>query len=385
MNSFNKSMKCVSKFLWAAAVCVFLLGATSVETKAATLYWVTFGDQLITIDTTTGAGTLVGSLDTGMAAFGLSDRAGALYTFDQTADVVVQLDPATGASLATFNIGVTTVGEGGIAFRSDGIGFLSRSAGSTGILWDFDITGPSNNLVDSSLNPSMDGLDFDGSDVLFGLSQSSGDLYTINQTTGVTTFIGDPGVSASGLGGLTFSDGGVLFAAFNAQYTLGLLYAKGEGVPQDYVEAREWWLKAAEQGDASAQYNLGIYYHNGQGVPQDYVEARKWYLKAAEQGHADAQFNLGSLYSNGQGVPQDYVTAYAWANIAAVQGDETAKRSRDLLSAELDPTSLVEAQKLSTDIPHINFGYELSGLLVRNDQSLSIFPHWSKHSFSCFG
>ena len=221
MNSFNMSMKVVRKFLWAAAVCVFLLGATSVEAKASTLYGITFDDELITIDTTTGAGTLVGALDSNMLAFGLSDRAGALYTFDQQADVIVQLDPATGGTLATINIGVATIGEGAVAFRSDGIGFLSRSSGSTGTLWDFDITGPSSNLVDSSLNPSMDGLDFDGSDVLFGLSQSGGDLYTINQTTGVTTFIGDPGVVASGLGGLTFSDGGVLFASFNNNlYTL---------------------------------------------------------------------------------------------------------------------------------------------------------------------
>ena len=142
----------------------------------------------------------------------------------------------------------------------------------------------------------------------------------------------------------------------DAQFNLGSLYSNGQGVPQDYVEAREWWLKAAEQGDASAQHNLGLLYATGEGVPQDYVEARKWYLKAAEQGHADAQFNLGPIQPwlsllqwPRRPAEVDYVTAYAWANIAAVQGDETAKRSRDLLSAELDPTSLVEAQKLSKD------------------------------------
>ena len=31
----------------------------------------------------------------------------------------------------------------------------------------------------------------------------------------------------------------------------------------------------AEQGDASAQYNLGVTYARGVGVPQDYVEAHK--------------------------------------------------------------------------------------------------------------
>ena len=54
----------------------------------------------------------------------------------------------------------------------------------------------------------------------------------------------------------------------------------------------KWYRKAAEQGDADAQYNLGISYDRGEGVPQDYVEAVKWYRKAAEQGDADAQNKL---------------------------------------------------------------------------------------------
>ena len=44
------------------------------------------------------------------------------------------------------------------------------------------------------------------------------------------------------------------------------------------------YRKAAEQGDAAAQYNLGLMYANGRGVPQDYVEAHKWLNLAATQG-----------------------------------------------------------------------------------------------------
>ena len=39
----------------------------------------------------------------------------------------------------------------------------------------------------------------------------------------------------------------------------------------------------AEKGDASAQYNLGVKYANGEGVPQDYVQAHKWINLAASQ------------------------------------------------------------------------------------------------------
>ena len=61
----------------------------------------------------------------------------------------------------------------------------------------------------------------------------------------------------------------------------------------------------AEQGDADAQYNLGFVYARGLGVPQDFVEAVKWARLAADQGIADAQYALGVSYVAGEGVPAD--------------------------------------------------------------------------------
>lgn len=68
----------------------------------------------------------------------------------------------------------------------------------------------------------------------------------------------------------------------------------------------------AEQGDAGAEYNLGVMYGKGQGVQKDLAEAVKWYRLAAAQGVGAAQSNLGQLYANGQGVSQDYVEAAKW-------------------------------------------------------------------------
>ena len=65
-------------------------------------------------------------------------------------------------------------------------------------------------------------------------------------------------------------------------------------MPQDFVQAVKWYRLAAEQGDAYAQYTLGLMYAKGQGMPQDFVQAVKWYRLAAEQGAASAQFNLGT-------------------------------------------------------------------------------------------
>ncbi len=69
-----------------------------------------------------------------------------------------------------------------------------------------------------------------------------------------------------------------------AQYLLGALYYNGQGVPQDYAQAAQWYRKAAGQDNADAQSILGFLYDNGQGVPQDYAQAAEWYRKAAEPG-----------------------------------------------------------------------------------------------------
>ena len=47
------------------------------------------------------------------------------------------------------------------------------------------------------------------------------------------------------------------------------MYHEGEGVPKDYSEAMKWLSYAAEHRDASAEYNLGVMYARGEGVPQD--------------------------------------------------------------------------------------------------------------------
>ena len=76
----------------------------------------------------------------------------------------------------------------------------------------------------------------------------------------------------------------------------------------------------AEAGDAEAQFNLGVMYAFGRGVTQDYAQAVSWFRKAADQGYAEAQYNLGFRYAIGQGVPQDDAEAVRWYRLAADQG-----------------------------------------------------------------
>jgi TPR repeat protein len=118
----------------------------------------------------------------------------------------------------------------------------------------------------------------------------------------------------------------------------------------DYTQADVWFRKSAEQGLAEAQFSLGVSYDLGQGVPQDYSQAASWYRKAAEQGYASAQWSCGKLYDTGLGVPQDYAEAYFWLTIAAMGKFEAPimkdlTTERDNVAAHLTPADLSRVQE----------------------------------------
>lgn len=104
-----------------------------------------------------------------------------------------------------------------------------------------------------------------------------------------------------------------------AQYHLGMMYRRGQGVRTDPVEAVRWYRMAADQDHVRAQFWLGWMYRRGRGVERDYTEAARWYGKAADRGHAMAQHNLGLLYRHGKGVPPNQVEAYKWLSLFVAQ------------------------------------------------------------------
>ncbi len=60
----------------------------------------------------------------------------------------------------------------------------------------------------------------------------------------------------------------------------------------DYATAFKLSLPLAEQGDADARYIIGVMYANGHGVAQDYVQACMWLKLAAKNDHEDAKYDL---------------------------------------------------------------------------------------------
>ena len=130
-----------------------------------------------------------------------------------------------------------------------------------------------------------------------------------------------------------------------AQVELGLHYELGEGVQQDYKEARRWFRRAAKQEYAAAQFNLGRIYADGLGVLQSDEMALRLYNQAAEQGYAPAQNSLGCIYRDGRGVPQDHIVAYIWFKRAAEGGDADGIIDLEALECKMTKDHIAELER----------------------------------------
>lgn len=102
------------------------------------------------------------------------------------------------------------------------------------------------------------------------------------------------------------------------QKNLGVYYAN----QRRFKEAREWFMKAANQYYAPAQNCLGIMHERGNGVEKDFRTAESWYKKAANQNYNFAQYNLAHLY---EFELKDTNSASMWYHRAANNGSEDAQ------------------------------------------------------------
>jgi hypothetical protein len=139
-----------------------------------------------------------------------------------------------------------------------------------------------------------------------------------------------------------------------AQTMLGMMYAQGQGVPQDDAQAFLWVRKAADQGFAQAQGMLGHMYAMGRGVPRDDAKAFFWIRKGADKGIDADLFSLGLMYAYGHGVPQDYVQAHMWFALAGSRTEDAEMREhalgeRDQVAAKMTNAQIAEAQRLARE------------------------------------
>ncbi|MEX6504914.1 peptidoglycan-binding protein [Jiella sp. M17.18] len=135
-----------------------------------------------------------------------------------------------------------------------------------------------------------------------------------------------------------------------AEYSLGTLYEKGNGVDRNLDKARDEYLAAADQGNVRAMHNLAVLYATGIDGKSDPKKAADWFQQAASYGMTDSQYNLGILYARGAGVDQDMTKSYKWFSIVAESGDKDAANKRDEVKKSLSP-----AQVKAVDTEVANF------------------------------
>jgi TPR repeat protein len=153
-----------------------------------------------------------------------------------------------------------------------------------------------------------------------------------------------------------------------AAITLAGIYQTGAGVPVSPVDARKWYMRAAEldyfpavhicglifqsgyggernvrtavayftragttgpKGYAPSQYALGeIYYYGDDHILQDKTRAGAWLLKAAKNGYPDALYAVGRMYELGEGGASiDPAKAVVYYKEAAVKGQPDAEEA----------------------------------------------------------
>ena len=130
-----------------------------------------------------------------------------------------------------------------------------------------------------------------------------------------------------------------------AQSVMGWLCANGLGVHANSEEAGRWYRAAAEQGSAKDQYMVATMYRFGRyGVEKDLAAMLRWYQAAADQGFAPAQYALGKLLVEGRLIPQDHVLAFQWLSLASANGSAAAGNRLQRLMQGMDPEQIEEAK-----------------------------------------
>ncbi len=118
---------------------------------------------------------------------------------------------------------------------------------------------------------------------------------------------------------------------------------------QPLPEELAGFVKQAGRGDTLAMISLGLAYHQGEGVPQDYAKAMDWYLKAYAKKDGDALNNIGVMYRDGLGVSKNEKVAYLLFLAVHMEGLGTeatqyrAGRNLSRLADSLPQESVFEA------------------------------------------
>ena len=105
-----------------------------------------------------------------------------------------------------------------------------------------------------------------------------------------------------------------------AAFLVGHMYKSGNCLTKSTRLAFPYFLQAAQRGHSDAQVEIGLYYYNGDeeaDIDQNYLEAANWFDKAALQFSGQAQYYLGVMHREGQGVARDRIEGLRWLSLSA--------------------------------------------------------------------
>jgi uncharacterized protein len=134
-----------------------------------------------------------------------------------------------------------------------------------------------------------------------------------------------------------------LFAGI-AQYRLCQFYAAGQGVSQDFTEAKSWCKKAAVNGMAGAYVVLGRMAEQGLGGNKDLAEASDWYQHAALARLPDGFIGSGRVKLQ-SGSHDDQKRAYFWFYLAQRFKIAEADTLLQQAAAQLNDKEIAQEQK----------------------------------------
>lgn len=108
----------------------------------------------------------------------------------------------------------------------------------------------------------------------------------------------------------------------------------GYVVRVNFVEARKYYLLAAQQHNIAAMHKLAdMYYfgkeYYGRGVQRNYTKAEFWLSRIHGLGHESNYEYLGNIYYYGRGVREDRQEAAKWYELAIKHKQITRKKESD--------------------------------------------------------